>query len=101
LAWHEVSKTADVPEGEALQVRVGNQPIAIYRINGQFYATQDICTHAHAHLTDGYVEGDCVECPLHAGIFHIPTGKPVGGPVQIPLKVYPVKVEGDTVLIET
>lgn len=100
MAWHKVAKTADVDEGDALKVCVQDQPIAIYRIEDRIYAMHDICTHAHAHLSDGYIEGDCVECPLHGGIFHIPTGKTVSGPVFKALQTYPVKVEDDAVFIE-
>ncbi len=74
--------------------------VAVFNLNGTFYATQDVCTHALASLSDGYVSGDCVECPLHEGVFHIPTGKPVSGPVRIPLRTYPIRVEGGSVFIE-
>lgn len=100
MTWHEVAKTSDVPEGEALQVKVGDEPIAIYNLNGAFYATHDVCTHAQAHLSDGYIDGECVECPLHAGVFHIPTGKAMSGPVQKSLRIFPIRVEKETLLIE-
>lgn len=100
MAWHEVAKTGEIAEGEAIQTQVAGEPVAIYNLDGTFYAAHDICTHALAHLSDGFIEGDCVECPLHGGVFHIPTGKAVGGPVQKPLRVYPLKIEGDVVLVE-
>jgi nitrite reductase/ring-hydroxylating ferredoxin subunit len=100
VKWHEVAKTSDVPDGEALRVQVGEQPVAIYNLNGTFYATHDTCTHAQANLSDGYIEGDCVECPLHGAVFHIPTGKAVSGPVQKSVRIFPIKVEEGTLLIE-
>ena len=98
--WHEVAKASDVPAGEALQVKVGGEPIAIYNLDGTFHATHDVCTHALAHLSDGYVDGDCVECPLHGGVFHIPTGECRGGPVQKPVRVFPIKREQDLLFVE-
>ncbi|WP_326540631.1 non-heme iron oxygenase ferredoxin subunit [Pseudorhodoferax sp.] len=100
MAWQEVAKAVDVPEGEALQVRIGEEPIAIYNLAGTFYATHDICTHALAHLSDGYIDGDCVECPLHGGVFHIPSGQCRGGPVQKPVRIYPIRQERDVLFID-
>lgn len=100
MAWHEVAKTSDIAEGEAIQTKVAGEPLAIYHVDGKFYATHDVCTHALAYLSDGFIDGDCVECPLHGGVFHIPTGKAMGGPVQKSLRIYPLKVEGDVVLVD-
>jgi nitrite reductase/ring-hydroxylating ferredoxin subunit len=100
MAWQEVAKAADVAEGEAIQVCVGGEAVAIYNLDGTLYATHDVCTHAHAFLSEGYIDGDCVECPLHGGVFHIPTGKAMSGPVQKPVRIYPIKVEGDAVLVD-
>ena len=60
----------------------------------------DICSHAYAHLSDGYVDGDTVECPLHQGLFHIPTGKAMAPPVTQDIATYPVRIQGDDVLID-
>lgn len=100
MEWHQVAKVDDVPAGEAVQVHVSGEPVAVYNLDGNFYATHDVCTHALAHLSDGYVEGDCVECPLHGGVFHIPTGKCMSGPVHKPIRIYPVKTENDTVFVQ-
>ena len=66
---------------------------------GASYATDDICTHEFASLAEGFVDGDCIECPLHAGKFHIPTGKAMTAPVTEDIRTYPVKVEGDEIFI--
>jgi nitrite reductase/ring-hydroxylating ferredoxin subunit len=100
VKWHEVARTDDVPEGEAFRVQVGEDPVAIYNLNGTFYATHDTCTHAQANLSDGYVDADCVECPLHGGVFHIPTGRAMSGPVQKSVRIFPIKVEQGMLLIE-
>lgn len=100
MTWHEVAKASEIAEGEAVQIQLAGEPVAIYNLGGTLHAAHDICTHALAYLSDGFIEGDCVECPLHGGVFHIPTGKAMGGPVQKPIRVYPLKVEDDVVSIE-
>ena len=97
--WHCVAKIDEVLEDEPKAVQIGNDYIAIYRIDDAFYATDDICTHEFASLAEGFVDGDCIECPLHAGTFHIPTGKAMTAPVTEDLRTYPVKVEGDDIFI--
>ncbi len=98
--WVPVAKKGEVEPGDAKRCEHGNHCIALFNLSGTLYATSDICTHAHAHLSEGYIDGDTVECPLHQGLFHIPTGKPMSPPVTHALKTYPVKIEGDTVFVK-
>ena len=98
--WHKVASAADVPAGGALQVSVGSELIALYNLEGRFYATADVCTHRYALLSQGYIEGDTVECPLHQGRFHIPTGKALCDPADIDLKTYAVKEQDGSIYIE-
>ena len=63
------------------------------------YATDNVCTHEHAFLSDGYVEGETIECPRHSGRFNYKTGEPRGAPVCIDLQTYQVKVEGGKVYV--
>src|SRR5262249_15292156 len=72
-----VCATADVPSGSVKSFDVGDERIAIYNIEGTFYATEAHCTHAMADLGDGILEGDVIECSLHFGAFHVPSGKAV------------------------
>ncbi len=97
--WRLIATTSQLDDREAFEVLVDDLVIAIYKVEESFYATSGICTHAHAKLCEGYVEGDVVECPLHAGRFHIPTGKAIGAPVTEDLKVYPVRVESGDIFI--
>ncbi len=99
IEFHAVAKTSDIDEGEAAQVLIGKREIAVYNLNGEFYATDDICTHAYASLADGYIEGELIECPLHGGCFEIKTGKATTPPVTDDLKTYAVKIEGDDILV--
>lgn len=98
--WVGVARTDDIDDSDVQQCLVGDACIAVFNIGGSFYATSDICTHAHAHLSGGYIDGETVECPLHQGLFHIPTGKAIGPPVTEDLKTYPIRIENGTVFIK-
>ena len=99
LEWHLVATIEDVPEEDVIQVVVGDQFFALYNVNGEFFATDDLCTHQHARLSDGFVIDDIIECPLHQGRFHIPTGTAKGAPVTCNLRTHMVKVDGENVYI--
>jgi 3-phenylpropionate/trans-cinnamate dioxygenase ferredoxin subunit len=100
MAAHLVAKTSEIAEDEAKKVIIGDLHIAVFNLGGEFYATDDICTHAYASLSEGYIEDGCVECPLHAGRFDIKTGKAQGVPVTEDIKTFPVRVDGDNVYVE-
>lgn len=99
IEFHEVAKTSELDEDEAIQVLVGRKEIAIYNLGGEYFATDDICSHAYASLADGYVENGQVECPLHGACFDIRTGKALTAPASIDIGTYEVKVEGDTIFV--
>jgi 3-phenylpropionate/trans-cinnamate dioxygenase ferredoxin subunit len=88
--------------GEALRLNL-TPPIAVYRLNDGFYATEDTCSHAQASLSAGDIDlEECtVECPYHASAFDIRTGRVLSLPANRPVKTYPVKVEGGEVFVET
>lgn len=97
--WREAARVGDVGENDVIQVKFGEVCIALFNIAGRYYATSGICTHAHAFLAQGYLQDDTIECPLHQGVFHVPTGRAMGAPVTRNLQTYSVKVEGDRILI--
>jgi 3-phenylpropionate/trans-cinnamate dioxygenase ferredoxin subunit len=99
----EVAKASDIPEGEARRVVADRIEIALVNLgNGQFVAVDDICSHAEASLSEGEVdsEDETIECPRHGSTFDLRTGKPRSLPATVPIATFPVKVEGDTILIE-
>jgi naphthalene 1,2-dioxygenase ferredoxin component len=98
--WVEAAKAADFADGDVRGIEIGDQAIAIYQVEGAFFATDNVCTHAFALLSDGFLDDCTIECPLHAGRFDIRTGKALGRPVTRDLKSYPVKVEDGAVLID-
>lgn len=100
MGWVRVAGVMQLAEADAIEVQALGRRMALFRVDGAYYATDALCTHAFTHLVEGYVEGDTVECPLHEGGFHIPTGKALGGIVNVDLGTYPVRVEGDAIGIE-
>ena len=99
----EVAKTSDIPEGEARRFVVDRIEIAVANLgNGQFLAVDDICSHAEASLSEGEVDVDdeTIECPRHGSVFDLRTGRPRSLPATLPVVTFPVKVEGDTIMIE-
>lgn len=99
MTWKAMARAADVEPGEVKACRVDNIPLALYNLDGEFFATHDICTHAHACLSDGYLEDGKIECPLHQGVFDVRTGHAVSGPVDTGVKTFAVRVEGGDVLV--
>ncbi len=98
--WIPIAKVSDPVDPHGTPVEVEGEELALFMLDGCRYALSNICTHQFAFMTDGYVDGEYINCPMHQGRFHIPTGAPQGVPVTKPLRVYPVRVEGDDVLIE-
>ncbi|HLX01055.1 MAG TPA: non-heme iron oxygenase ferredoxin subunit [Trinickia sp.] len=97
--WVVACSTDDIEEEDVIRFDHGSATFAVYRIGGNFHATDGWCTHEQAHLADGFVLGNVIECPRHQGRFDIATGKPLCAPVCERLQTYPVRVEGGSVLI--
>jgi 3-phenylpropionate/trans-cinnamate dioxygenase ferredoxin subunit len=99
----EVGKASDIPEGEARRFVVDRIEVAVANVgNGTFLAVDDVCSHAEASLSEGEVDVDdeTIECPRHGSVFDLRTGQPRSLPATSPILTFPVKVEGDTILIE-
>ena len=92
---------AELDDGQIVQINLeGREPIALYKVEGQFYATEDTCSHGAASLSEGDIEDFDVICPFHDGGFDVRTGEVTIPPCVTPIASYPVSVEGDTVFIE-
>lgn len=96
----ELCSTADVAPGAALKVETEGLELAVFNLDGAFYVTDDLCTHGPGSLSEGYIDGDVVECNFHNGQFNIKTGEVVLPPCMVPIKTYPTVVEDDKVFIE-
>lgn len=97
--WVTVAVTTELSAGTACTATVRGRDIAIYHIDGQYYATDDVCTHAYARLSLGFLEGHEIECPLHFGRFDVRTGKGLCAPIDSDLRTYRVRVEDDKIQI--
>ena len=97
-----VCAVTDLANGAATKVCDGGNPIAVFNVNGRYFATDDTCTHGKASLSaEGcIVEGDVVECGWHRGRFSLVTGKAVRFPAMRPVNTYRVIVEGDELFVE-
>lgn len=101
MAWVFACRAADVDDGEAVVVdRSPGPPVAIFNVAGDFYATDDTCTHEEYSLADGYIDGDVVECPLHMAKYNICTGKALSAPATVELAAYPIKIDDGAVLVD-
>jgi 3-phenylpropionate/trans-cinnamate dioxygenase ferredoxin component len=90
---------SDLKEDGAIQVVLGGDEIAIVQSDGEVYAIRDWCSHAAVPLSEGEVDGTTIECWLHGSCFDLRTGQPISMPATVPVPVYPIKIEGDDVLV--
>ena len=95
-----VCSKSEVAPGSVKAFAVGANVLAVYNIDGTIYVTDDECTHAAASLADGMLEGDVIECCMHMGSFHVPTGNVVAPPCEVPLRTYQVVLKGDDIFAD-
>ncbi|MDF3282993.1 bifunctional 3-phenylpropionate/cinnamic acid dioxygenase ferredoxin subunit [Gordonia sp. N1V] len=100
MTWTRVCATSDVDEGEAFRVET-DPPIAVFRVEDEFFAIDDTCSHGQSSLADGYIDGCEVECAWHFGKFDIRTGRAVCFPASVDLRTHAVRVEGSDILVDT
>ena len=95
----KVAQVSELKTGEMVAVTIGDDQVLLTNINGTFHAIDDVCSHAYACLSDGDINGEEVECPLHGGSFNAMTGMPMNPPADKSLSVFQVKVEGDDIFV--
>jgi naphthalene 1,2-dioxygenase ferredoxin component len=98
--WMDAAALDDVPEGDVVGVVVQGKQIALYEVEGQIYATDNLCTHGAARMSDGFLEGREIECPLHQGRFDVCTGKAMCSPLTEDIRTYPVRIENSRVWLK-
>jgi len=94
-----ICSTADLKDGK-LCVSADTQALAIYKVNGKFFAVSNACTHAGGPLCQGSLDGNAVTCPWHGSKFDVETGKVINGPAAVAVKTYPLEVRGEDVFVE-
>ncbi|TME49190.1 MAG: bifunctional 3-phenylpropionate/cinnamic acid dioxygenase ferredoxin subunit [Chloroflexi bacterium] len=96
----DVARASDIPPGHAARVEIDEVPVAIFNVDGAFYALDDTCSHAEASLSEGDLDVDrcAIECPLHGSTFDLRTGEPLTLPAVEPVRVHHVDVDQNGVL---
>jgi naphthalene 1,2-dioxygenase system ferredoxin subunit len=97
--WVDVTDTDGVFEGDVIGVEVAGKSIALYQVQGEIFATDNMCSHGNARLCDGFLEGYEIECPFHQGRFDIRSGKALCAPLSEDVRTYPVKTQGSRVYV--
>ena len=91
--WVDALAIDDLPNDDVVGVTLVGRDIAIYSVEGEFYATDNLCAHGSARLCDGFLEGYEIECPLHQGKFDVRNGRPTCEPATEAVRGYPVRIE--------
>ena len=97
--WTDAAAVDEVPEGDVIGVNVAGRDIALYEVEGAIYATDNVCTHGQARMSDGFLEGREIECPLHQGKFDVCTGRALCAPLTEDIRTYAVKIENMRVML--
>ena len=99
IEFVEIAPAAELPNGERLFVDLGDKPIVIFNIAGQFFAIGDVCTHDDGTLGDGMLEGHNIVCPRHGAEFDVRTGQAVQMPAVVDIPAYPVQVRDGKIFV--
>ena len=97
--WITVGTVDELDDDEGLGVEVGGKEVGVFEVEGELYAIEDVCPHAYALLSQGFVDGRTVECCLHGAVFDIPTGEMLKEPGGRDLKTYQVRRTGDDIQV--
>lgn len=100
MAWQMAAQACALNEGQVLGVRLGETEVALYRLDGQVFATHGVCTHALAFMKDGFLEDGQIECPLHQGRFDVRTGRALCAPLSRDLPTYAVERRGAEIWVD-
>jgi naphthalene 1,2-dioxygenase ferredoxin component len=98
--WIDVAALTAVPEMCAISVVANGKEIALFEVDGAIFATDNLCTHGAARLSDGFLEGSEIECPLHQGRFDVCTGKAMCAPLTQDIRTYPVQIKEQRIWIK-
>lgn len=96
----ELCKVENVGVGEVRKIEAAGLTLAVYNLDGEFYVTDDACTHGPGSLSEGFIDGDAIECNFHQGMFNIRTGEVLRPPCMVPVKTYRTVVDAGSVFID-
>lgn len=94
-----VAKTNEIEEGKVKVVRVGDAPVGVTLVDGEYFAFADVCTHDDGPVAEGELDDTVIECPRHGARFDIRTGRALSLPAVVPIPVYAVEVDGDVIKV--
>lgn len=99
--WVQVARVSDIPPGHAARVELDEVPVALFNVDGRFFAVDDTCSHQEASLSEGDldVERCAIECPLHGSAFDLRTGGVLSLPAVEPIRVHQVEVRDDALFV--
>ncbi len=100
MAWTRVAAAAELKERGVMDAEVNGEDIALYWVDDAPYATENVCTHAFARLSEGFLDGNCIECPIHQALFNVKTGEAVTPPATQAVKTFPCRVEGENIVVD-
>ncbi len=98
--WIKTCSIQKLGKGELLGFDHDDKKILLANLNGKIYATDKICTHAEADLSNGILTNEGITCPLHLSVFNLETGMPQNPPAEKPLRTYNVKIEQNEIYVE-
>jgi nitrite reductase/ring-hydroxylating ferredoxin subunit len=96
----QVATKDEIPAGKLKAAWAGGRKVLVYNVNGEYYATDEQCTHRECSLAEGPFLGKVITCPCHLARFDVTSGEVLSPPAMLPLPTYPVKVEGNCILVE-
>ncbi len=99
MAEYRVAQIGEVVPGKTKIVQAGKKEVVLCNVEGVYYCVDNLCTHDEGPLGEGELMGDIIECPRHGAQFNVKTGEVAAMPAVVPISTYPVKVEGDQVVV--
>lgn len=97
--WVDVAKLEELPPGERRIIDVDGVQVAVFNLDGEYFAIEDVCTHDYAPLDDAKLEGDEIICPRHGARFCIKTGAVTAPPAYEPVPTFPVRIHEGTIQV--
>ena len=97
--FKKVAETSELSVGEMKSVPLGQEEVLLANVDGNFYAISDTCTHMGGTLSDGDLDGEQVQCPLHGAIFNVVTGEVLNPPARQGVQAHEVRISGNDILV--
>ncbi len=99
IEWTDAADAGDIRQDDVIGVQVGDREIAVYSVDGEVFATDNLCSHGQARLCDGFLLGHEIECPFHQGRFDVRSGMPTCEPATEAIRSYPVRIDAGRVYL--